>query len=204
MNLRTAEPSPRNPVPTTSADFDRAYRAPFTFWGDVRIPPQIVELVAGSRCQRVLELGSGVGRFSRHLASLGHDVVGVDFSPVAVAKAQDRVANDRHPPKFRVGDVTNLVGVEGPFDASFDVGCFHCLDVVQQSRYVAALSRLLAPGATHLIWALDRSPSDLQLQPLVVEGVFSAGFRLRQSAPSRRRLARSHWYWLERNAGERK
>lgn len=31
-------------VPMKSADFDRAYRAPITFWGDLRIPEELKAL----------------------------------------------------------------------------------------------------------------------------------------------------------------
>jgi hypothetical protein len=44
------------------------------------------------------------------------------FSPVAIAKAQDTVAQDDVRPQFLVGDVTHLDALSGPFDISFDVG----------------------------------------------------------------------------------
>jgi|SRR6185369_6969355 len=184
--------------PATSSDFDRAYRALFTVWGDIRVPPEIVQLAATATPLRVLELGCGVGRFSRAVVRAGHRVVAVDFSPVAIDKARARVARDERRPDFRVGDVTNLHELQGPFDVSFDVGCFHCLDTVQQTRYVAELHRLLEPGGTHLLWALDTPPSGIPLSPVAVENVFGESFRLDRQAPSRRRLARSHWYWLVR------
>jgi SAM-dependent methyltransferase len=188
----------QSPAPTTSADFDRAYRALFTLWGDIRVPSELIELIGTQSPLRVLELGCGVGRFSRHVARAGHRVVAVDFSPVAIDKARARVARDERKPEFRVGDVTNLHDVDEGFDVSFDVGCFHCLDAGQQSLYAAGVFRLLEPGGTLLIWALDASPSGIPLSPVAIEKVFDRGFRLRRAKPSRRRLARSHWYWLVR------
>lgn len=186
-------------APATSADFDSAYRAPFTLWGDVRIPPEIKELSRRAGVKSALELGCGVGRFSRYVAQQGLRVQGVDFSPVAIDKARERVAQDEAKPSFMVGDVTNLEALTGPFDVSFDVGCFHCLDRGAEQRYVAELSRLLAPGGTHLLWALDASPSDLPFSPDFVKGVFAPRFQLVEARPSRRRLVRSHWYWLVRD-----
>lgn len=180
--------------PHTSADFDRAYRQPFTFWGDVRIPPEIKVLVARPDAHRVLELGCGVGRFSRWAAGQGKRVVGVDFSPVAIEKAR-RVPSSA---ELRVGDVTKLEGVEGPFDVSFDVGCFHCLDAAGQRAYAGEVARLLRPRGVHLIWALDHSPSDMRFGPELVKKVFAPDFDVTKSEPSRRRIVRSHWYWLER------
>jgi len=187
-------------TPTTSADFDRAYRAPFTFWGDPRIPPELTALSRKNAPATSLELGCGVGRFSRHLARLGIRATGVDFSAVAIAKAQRRAKDDPHPPDFRVGDVTRLDDLTGPYAMAFDVGCFHCLDATGQRRYAAEVFRLLAPGATHLVWALDAAPSGSHLAPAVVAATFAPRFTLVEARPSRRRLARSHWYWLARNA----
>ena len=157
---------PKGP-PTASADFDRAYRAPFTFWGDVRIPPEVVDLARDKPARRILELGCGVGRFSRHLARAGHQVVGIDFSPAAIEKARARVAGDAQRPEFVVSDVTDLRNVEEPFDLSFDVGCYHCLNPDQQARYAAEVYRLLRPGGTHLIWVLDDATPIQQMTSVI-------------------------------------
>lgn len=90
--------------------------------------------------------------------------------------------------------------IAGPFDISFDIGCFHCLDENEQQKYGAQLFRILKPGGTHLIWAMDTTPPPNR-SPLTAEMVrraFSNGFELRKAAPSRRRLVKSHWYWLIR------
>jgi cyclopropane fatty-acyl-phospholipid synthase-like methyltransferase len=186
-------------TPTMSEWFDRAYRFPITLWGDIRIPQEVKALARQGSPQSVLELGCGVGRLSRYLAQLGVRTTGVDFSPVAIAKARKRVAHDDVTPELLVGDVTHLDGISGPFDFCFDVGCFHCLDPQGQRAYVSEVSRLLKPGGTHLIWAMDSAPSDLALSPAAVEAIFAAGFELQNAQASRRRLVRSHWYWLVRS-----
>ncbi len=122
----------------------------------------------------------------------------MDFSAVAIAKAQARVARASEQPTFLVGDVTHLDALEGPFDISFDVGCFHCLDPQGQRAYVSEVARLLKPGGTHLIWAIDSAPADVLLSPGVIKEVFASAFELRDARASRRRLVRSHWYWLVR------
>ncbi|WP_394830283.1 class I SAM-dependent methyltransferase [Pendulispora rubella] len=185
-------------APATSEDFDRAYQKPFTLWGDVRIPDEVKALASGGRPARVLELGCGVGRFSRYLAGQGQRVTAVDFSPVAIGKAKQAALQEGLQVEYRVGDVTRLDALDGPFDMSFDVGCFHCLDAPAQRAYVSEVFRLLEPGGTHLIWALDASPSDMALSPRVMEATFSPGFELQGARASRRRLVRSHWYWLVR------
>jgi len=184
-------------APNTPAAFDRVYRAPLSPWGDVRIPPELKELARAGNPRSALELGCGVGRFSRYMAQAGLRAVGVDFSSVAIEKARARVAQDAAKPEFLVADVQELT-LEDTFDISFDVGCFHCLDEVKQRAYVAQVSRLLRPGGTHLIWALDGAPSGQRLTAAAVAHAFAPAFTLTSNEKSRRRLAASHWYWLRR------
>jgi SAM-dependent methyltransferase len=70
-----------------------------------------------ARSSRVLDAGCGQGRIGGHLASVGHDVVGVDVDPVLIAEAQAV-----HPDaRWLVGDLAELdlpaVGIAEPFDA---------------------------------------------------------------------------------------
>ena len=156
-------------APTTAAAFDRAYRLPFTPWGDFRIPSEVVALATRvGPSARMLELGCGRGRFTRYLARRGLSATGVDFSPVAIELAQRAVAADEVRPTFLVADVTQPQGLAGPFDAALDVGCFHCLDPAGQRAYATEVAGLLAPGATLLLWALDRSPAGATLGPAAV------------------------------------
>jgi hypothetical protein len=60
------------------------------------------------------------------------------------------------------------------------------------------VSRLLKPGGTHLVWALDEAPSDVRLAPAVMKELFAPGLQLQAAEVSRRRLIRSHWYWFVR------
>src|SRR5258706_7448171 len=80
--------------PATSTDFDRAYRSPVTFWGDVRIPKEVLALVRRDSPRSSLELGCGVGRISCFLAKRGTHATGVDFSQVAIGKARERASRD--------------------------------------------------------------------------------------------------------------
>ena len=186
----------KSDAPVKSEDFDKAYHAPITFWGDLRIPKELKDLVETFHPKTSLELGCGLGRFSSYLADHGLKATGVDFSSVAIEKAKKRVVNAEHKPTFIVGDVTNLEMITKQFDVSFDVGCFHCLDEEGQRKYVSEIYRLIKPGATHLIWALDTSPSDIQLTPEYIAQIFGKHFQLAKTKSSRRRIISSHWYWL--------
>jgi ubiquinone/menaquinone biosynthesis C-methylase UbiE len=176
--------------------FDKAYRAPITLWGDVRIPKELKELVETYKPKTSLEFGCGLGRFSSYLADQGLKATGVDFSSVAIDKAKKRVVKADHKPTFIVGDVTNLEMINEQFDLSFDIGCFHCLNEQEQQEYVSEVYRLLKPGAAHLIWAMDSSPSDIKLSPNYIARVFANRFQLANAKSSRRRIVASHFYWL--------
>ena len=56
------------------------------------------------RGSRVLDAGCGPGRVGGHLASAGHDVVGVDVDPVLIAAAEE----DHPGPRWLVGDLAEL------------------------------------------------------------------------------------------------
>ena len=186
--------------PSTSEEFNKVYSSPIASWtwGDIRIPKELNELVKTNNPKTTLELGCGLGRFSNFMAKQGINATGVDFSSVAIENAKKRVAKYERKPAFIVGDVTNLETINKQFDISYDVGCFHCLNEEGQQKYVSEIYRLLKPGGTHLIWALDNSPSDINLNPDYIAKTFENGFQLVNSRFSRRRIIASHWYWLIR------
>ncbi|QHB33500.1 hypothetical protein F0T03_15960 [Yersinia canariae] len=45
-------------------------------------------------------------------------------------------------------------------------------------EYTSEVNRLLKPGGTHLIWAMDTTPRELELSPSVIENVFGLHFEL--------------------------
>ncbi|MFD6279419.1 class I SAM-dependent methyltransferase [Streptomyces sp. NPDC060209] len=107
---------------------------------------------------RILDVGSGTGRPTAHtLAAAGHEVLGVDVSPVMVELASRRVPEA----SFRCADIR-----EAPLEEeSFDAVCVY-FSLLQMSRdeqrsLVHRLAGTLRPGG-HLV---------LATVPLDVEGV---------------------------------
>ena len=107
---------------------------------------------------RVLDIGCGVGRWSRCLAARGAEVTGVDVSPTMIAEARRRVhqAGLTERCRFYVQDLTQL-DAGRPYDLVLAVTVLqHVLD---EERLRAGLSRMaghLAPGGRMLL--LEAAP----------------------------------------------
>ncbi|MEV5433662.1 class I SAM-dependent methyltransferase [Streptomyces sp. NPDC052701] len=98
---------------------------------------------------RVLDVGSGTGRpTAAVLAAAGHDVLGVDFSPVMVELATRRVPGAT----FRCADIREVPLEDGSYDAVCVFFSLLQMSRAQQSGLVRRLARALRPGG-HLVLA---------------------------------------------------
>ncbi len=108
---------------------------------------------------RVLDVGCGVGRWSRLLAARGADVLGVDLSPTMIAQAQRRAVAEGVADRcrFRVQDVSNLDTGE-QFDLVLGVTVLqHILDPDALHAALAAMAAHLAAGARMIL--LEAAPT---------------------------------------------
>jgi len=110
---------------------------------------------------RVLDVGCGVGRWSRLLAARGADVTGVDLSPTMIAQAQQRAAAEGVADRcrFQVQDLSNL-DVGERFDLVLGVTVLqHILDPGALRAALAAMTAHLAPGGRMIL--LEAAPAAL-------------------------------------------
>lgn len=128
-------------------DFEARFRAGDTPWEDAVPWPGLVQLFARfvAPTSRVLDLGCGLGTNALALAELGHEVLGVDISPTAIAQAQAKRDAAGIACAFRVADfLTNDCSVH---DVVFDRGCLHGFACTAARRRLAdAVHGALAPG----------------------------------------------------------
>ena len=103
----------------------------------------------------VLDAGCGTGEHALFFAAAGHDVVGVDVAPAAIARAAAKVAkrNLSNPPRFVVADILTETQAFGDrtYDTVVDMGFFHTLDDEERSTWRSLLARLLAPGGSYVM-----------------------------------------------------
>ena len=162
-------------------------------WDTGITPPEVIELIEGPHPlgpRRALDLGCGTGTNVRYLAEHGFEVVGVDFSQVAIEASREKLADV---PRTTVleGDVTKLssLGVEGPFDFVLDVGCFHSIPRAQRGAYAREVGRVMVPGGVVLIWAFARRLPFLLIGGGVtreeMRGRFGRDFRLERVVQGR-------------------
>lgn len=100
--------------------------------------------LAGLSPRRVLDLGSGQGRNAVWLAAQGHDVTGVDLSPVATEQARRLARESGVTARFIAADLTTWE----PQAGSFDLVLLSYLQLVPAMRKVvhAKAVRAVAPG----------------------------------------------------------
>ena len=87
------------------------YFAPYDQWSE--LDKAAIELVRG----RVLDVGSGAGRHALYLQERGHDVVGIDVSPLASKVCRLRGVRDA-----RVLSITQVGPELGPIDTVIMMG----------------------------------------------------------------------------------
>jgi SAM-dependent methyltransferase len=132
--------------------FDGTYR----WWHLSRPSPELVSALEDGWLPgsgRAVDVGCGLGSEARYLASAGWQVVGVDLSEVAVARA----AAENDGAAFLRADVRQLPFGRHSVDAALDRGCFHYLAGDDRQRYADELGRVLRPGGKLLLRASLRA-----------------------------------------------
>lgn len=142
---------PRRPVAHV---YDAAY-AGVPNWDIGRPQRAFVELLdAGLIRNPVLDVGCGTGELSLFLARHGHDVLGVDISPLAVRQAREKSRWRRVPAQFLVWDaleVDRLREVGLSFLTVVDSAMFHLLGDRERDRFVAALGDVIPSGGLYCV-----------------------------------------------------
>ena len=102
----------------------------------------------------LLDIGCGSGECANWLAQQGCSVLGIDFAPSAIRRAQATYP-EHEGLHFRVLDICQNAPTQ-TFNALFDRGCFHIIPSSQRAQYVQQVARAANPNAhfllVHRIW----------------------------------------------------
>jgi SAM-dependent methyltransferase len=144
----------------TISSWERGYRENWTPWDIDRPQPAFVRLAdAGEITSPVLDSGCGTGEHSLLLAERGLDVLGIDISPTASARATDKALQRGLDCEFAVGDVLALDRLGRRFRTIIDSGVFHVFDDTDRARYVKSLASVLEDGGVlHLLCFSEHTP----------------------------------------------
>jgi SAM-dependent methyltransferase len=133
-------------------DWDRRYAEKENLWS-VKPNRFLVAEAESLPPGHALDLACGEGQNAIWLAGLGWDVLGVDYSEVAIAKARARAERDGVAAEFVVADLLEL---EPELDAYELVLVLYLHVRVEERRLVLSrASRALAPGGTLLLVGHD-------------------------------------------------
>ncbi|MDQ2968107.1 MAG: class I SAM-dependent methyltransferase [Actinomycetota bacterium] len=143
--------------------YDAMYRIGAPWEGAAR--SELVGLVESGRLQpcRAIDLGCGSGANAIFLAEHGFTVVGVDFSPVAIRKAQRKVGPSSGSIRFVRADLTapSLGEAEGEYDLLVDYGTLDDLTGDARSAMVRTIHRVSTSGSRFLLWCFYGTHDEL-------------------------------------------
>lgn len=168
--------------------FEGYYSAPRAPWDIGRPQRAFIEAADGIR-GRVIDIGCGTGDLALWLAEQGRTVTGVDFLEKPLEAARRKAAERGLPVNFLQMDALAVGEIPERFDAVTDCGLFHTFDDVGRSAYVAALSRLLEPGARLcLLCFADAEPGEhgpRRVSERELREAFADGWQVERIEPAR-------------------
>ena len=130
--------------PATADFWDLRYDAGFAPWDAGRVPAQLQAFVAcAARPRSVLVPGCGSAHDVRFLAERGWDVVGLDFSHEALAKA--RALLGPHVNSVRYGDFFAPIAEE-PFEVVYERAFLCALPRRMWAQWGTRAAQLVEPG----------------------------------------------------------
>ena len=122
-------------------------------WNMSEPPRLLVEAVESGRIKpcKAVDLGCGAGNYSVWLAGRGFDVTGIDFSPQAIAHANELAARKGVLCRFVAADLLgDLKEYHEVFDLAYDWELLHHIFPDDRPGYIMNVHGLLRPGGVYL------------------------------------------------------
>ncbi len=170
--------------------FNSAYRGTPP-WDIGRPQREFVKLAnVGKVKGDVIDVGCGTGENAMFYASRGHKVLGVDSSPLAIAKAKAKADQRRSTAEFVVADALDLPSLKRTFHTAVDSGLFHVFSDSERAVFARSLRGILVPGGKYFMLCFsDREPADWggprRVSREEIRHTFSHGWRVDSIRPAR-------------------
>ena len=156
---------------------------------DIGRPQAAFVAAAGRIGPRVLDIGCGTGDLAIWLAGQGRTVTGADFLAQPIERAREKAAAAGVEPTFLQLDALAVGELPERFDAVTDCGLFHSLDDAGRVAYVAALRKLLEPGARAFILCFSTAePGEhgpRRISEAEILSAFADGWEIESIRPAR-------------------
>ena len=109
--------------------FKERYQAGDTPWDIGKPDSNLIRTVTTTPIKpcKALEIGCGTGDNAVWLSQQDFQVLGIDTSEIAIAKAEEKASKANAKCAFLVSDIPTSRVEGGPFGFAFDRGCFHTL-----------------------------------------------------------------------------
>ena len=146
--------------------YDWMYRRGAPWEGSTK--SDFVELLSSGRVSpetvgvRAIDIGCGIGDYSRMLADRGFEVCGIDLSPVAIERARSGVDREMTSPEFVNADLLDLPAeVSEPFDLLVDIGTLDDFPRSRRPEAVDVITSLARSGSVLYLWCFCGRDRDL-------------------------------------------
>jgi len=139
--------------------FETAYRTGSDIWTHIPTKERgemlTNELPKGAL---ILDVGSGRGLFAKQLAENGYSVIGIDFEPNIVKRANEEIKNWDLQGKLRFveGDALDIPFTDESFDGVYSFGLMENLYKDDWTKYASEIIRVLRPGGFYLNVSMSR------------------------------------------------
>ena len=123
-------------------------------WNALDLPIAIKELITNKivKVCKAIDIGCGLGNYSRELAKVGFEMTGVDFSNVAIEKAEKLAIKDNLSIEFLVADFAQEFKLNlSEFDFAFDYGLLHHVFPEDREIYARNVAKILNKNAFYLL-----------------------------------------------------
>jgi methyl halide transferase len=179
-----------------ATSWEQRYQEANTPWDLGSPTPPFIHLLDSPLCPqpgKMAVLGCGSGHDALLFAEAGFEVIGFDFAPSPIARAQAAAAKRGIAAQFLQRDIFDLVSeFEHSFDYVLEHTCFCAIDPSQRSEYVQVVKQLLRPAGQliALFFTHQRQGGPpFGVQPPELLATFTPDFEFLHFEPSQHSIA---------------